>query len=172
MPFRGFETKNFNFRVSLRAWLVAALLLLVFTVNAVDARVFKTTFDSITPDMPYPKGYISHRLSDTLNSPGTLVQENLNIDDYSLLAYRDNFSLAVTSLDADCDDTQSRWCALLCIMRYGQAQCHSYATAILRIDFSAYRPSVSGTYPIEISAYLRWEAEGDQADTNYNCGGY
>jgi len=41
----------------------------------------------------------------------------------------------------------------------------------LRIDFSAYRPSVSGTYPIEISAYLRWEAEGDQANTNYNCDG-
>ncbi|MEM4540141.1 MAG: hypothetical protein QXP46_01425 [Archaeoglobaceae archaeon] len=153
--------------------LILIYCLLVLTIFSTDARVFKLTLEGITPDMPYPNGIIQNRLDDTFNTGGTIVTERLSLGDFIVLASLDGIELSVTSWDSDCSGTQSRRCAWLTLsaLQYGQAQCHSYATAILQLNFSVFRPSISSTNPVNISAFLRWEAEGDAADSNWNCDG-
>ncbi|MCS7143564.1 MAG: hypothetical protein NZ879_00910 [Archaeoglobaceae archaeon] len=148
-------------------------LIILILVSTTDARVFRFTFEGITPDMPYPSGFIQYRLDDVFNGFGTIVRENLTLGDFLVLAYRDDNNLSVTSLDSDCDDTQSWRCNIitLSISSYGRAQCHSWATAILQLNFSVYRPSINATLPVRINSYLAWEAEGDQNGTNWNCDG-
>lgn len=111
----------------MRVKIIALLALSLLAAGIADARIFKVTFQGVTPDMPYPAAeYYIYRANNTAYS----YSRFLTTSELQTLAYRDGSNYTVTSEDSYCDS---------CSGFFGcTATCNSYATAEIITYFSVY----------------------------------
>lgn len=162
-PFRGFSDSGNPGGDFWKATVICFFtFLILLSAGTADARFFNLSFQNLTTDMPFPNGQKAYRLGNVNNGNGTMVFERLTLTDLQLLASLDGMNASVTSFDSDCNTAEV-------LLFTATAQCHSYAESHLMLNFTAYRNSVSPTYPVRINAYVYLEAYGNQTG-NADCG--